>query len=321
MPLPGEKLAKELAAQRERAQAMAWLEKTGAGGHTKETAHFLDKGLKGRDNTLELMQGAKGNLKDLKSTLLNKQNEIASTLERLKNKSKVDELPEGWTELNDKKTGNVYYWHKESGKTQWAKPAKERKSSSFDPPETMSDEMKKKLESKGIVSSVSALPPGWKAVKDPKSKRTYYWNKTTNKTTWTRPEAKLEATKKLMEKNRNKPIAKKGMRPGDTTESLKIRSSMPRTVSKTVSRKRKRNPKDSDGADPLDPTGSGGKWSDGLFMDGEKAADSTAAGPLWQQRPYPAPGAILKHRKKQMDEHLQSVEGPNVKPSNKHDDE
>ncbi|CAN0565931.1 unnamed protein product, partial [Ectocarpus sp. 12 AP-2014] len=44
--------------------------------------------------------------------------------------------------------------------------------------------------------------------------------------------------------------------------------------------------------DPLDPTGkTGGKWSDGLRM-----ADSTASGPLWQQRPYPAPGKILRGR-------------------------
>lgn len=48
--------------------------------------------------------------------------------------------------------------------------------------------------------------------------------------------------------------------------------------------------------DPCDPTGTGGKWSDGLQIMGDKAADSTAAGPLFQQRPYPAPGAVLKRK-------------------------
>ncbi|CAN0369263.1 unnamed protein product, partial [Hapterophycus canaliculatus] len=49
--------------------------------------------------------------------------------------------------------------------------------------------------------------------------------------------------------------------------------------------------------DPLDPTGkTGGKWSDGLVQVGERMADSTASGPLWQQRPYPAPGKILRGR-------------------------
>merc|ERR1719409_2635450 len=49
--------------------------------------------------------------------------------------------------------------------------------------------------------------------------------------------------------------------------------------------------------DPLDPLGlSGGRYSDGLHHKGERMADSTASGPLWQQRPYPAPGSVLKMR-------------------------
>lgn len=33
-----------------------------------------------------------------------------------------------------------------------------------------------------------------------------------------------------------------------------------------------------------------------LAQVGERMADSTASGPLWQQRPYPAPGKILRGR-------------------------
>lgn len=33
----------------------------------------------------------------------------------------------------------------------------------------------------------------------------------------------------------------------------------------------------------------------------DKAADSTASGPLWQQRPYPAPGVALKRKPGAMD--------------------
>ena len=40
-----------------------------------------------------------------------------------------------------------------------------------------------------------------------------------------------------------------------------------------------------------------GTWSAGMGEDG-KMADSTASGPLWQQRPYPAPGAALKNKPK-----------------------
>mmetsp|Transcript_27283 Transcript_27283/g.35387 ORF Transcript_27283/g.35387 Transcript_27283/m.35387 type:complete len:244 (-) Transcript_27283:130-861(-) len=38
----------------------------------------------------------------------------------------------------------------------------------------------------------NALPPGWKEVKDPSSGRIYYWNKTTGKTQWLRPESMPE---------------------------------------------------------------------------------------------------------------------------------
>lgn len=41
----------------------------------------------------------------------------------------------------------------------------------------------------------------------------------------------------------------------------------------------------------------GGRWSSGKDISG-KMADSTASGPLWQQRPYPAPGQALKSKDK-----------------------
>jgi polyglutamine-binding protein 1 len=42
-----------------------------------------------------------------------------------------------------------------------------------------------------------------------------------------------------------------------------------------------------------------GKWSDGLTRHNEAktGADTTAAGPLYQMRPYPSPGAVLRSNK------------------------
>ncbi len=37
-----------------------------------------------------------------------------------------------------------------------------------------------------------------------------------------------------------------------------------------------------------------GGWSVGLEGAQPRAADTTATGPLFQQRPYPAPGAVLR---------------------------
>lgn len=53
------------------------------------------------------------------------------------------------------------------------------------------------------------------------------------------------------------------------------------------------------GIDPMDPAAYGevevGAWSSGLASDGVKTGvDVTANGPLFQSRPYPAPGAILR---------------------------
>ncbi|VDP14759.1 unnamed protein product [Soboliphyme baturini] len=52
--------------------------------------------------------------------------------------------------------------------------------------------------------------------------------------------------------------------------------------------------------DPMDPAAYSdvprGRWSTGLDARGEAktGVDSTVSGPLFQQRPYPAPGAILR---------------------------
>lgn len=46
-----------------------------------------------------------------------------------------------------------------------------------------------------------------------------------------------------------------------------------------------------------------GKWSTGLETrgDAKTGVDTTASGPLFQQRPYPAPGAILRQNMEQQE--------------------
>jgi polyglutamine-binding protein 1 len=50
--------------------------------------------------------------------------------------------------------------------------------------------------------------------------------------------------------------------------------------------------------DPMDPSSYSdvprGKWSDGLEGHTKTGVDDTASGPLFQMRPYPSPGQILK---------------------------
>ncbi|KAG2453478.1 hypothetical protein HYH02_001699 [Chlamydomonas schloesseri] len=64
-----------------------------------------------------------------------------------------------------------------------------------------------------------------------------------------------------------------------------------------------KNKKVDDELDPMDPAAYSdaprGGWSTGL--EGIAAADSTAGGPLFQSRPYPAPGSVLRSNKKAID--------------------
>lgn len=37
-----------------------------------------------------------------------------------------------------------------------------------------------------------------------------------------------------------------------------------------------------------------GSWNDGLTVEAKSGVDTTASGPLFQMRPYPSPGAVLR---------------------------
>jgi len=68
-----------------------------------------------------------------------------------------------------------------------------------------------------------------------------------------------------------------------------------------------------DELDPMDPSAYSdapqGGWSLGLEGCQPKAADTTAGGPLFQQRPYPSPGSVLRANKKMMSD------GPDIGPT------
>lgn len=63
---------------------------------------------------------------------------------------------------------------------------------------------------------------------------------------------------------------------------------------------RYRPPKAADALDPMDPSAYSevprGGWGAGLETGGDAktGVDATASGPLFQSRPYPSPGAILR---------------------------
>ncbi|GAB4843979.1 hypothetical protein Ancab_013943 [Ancistrocladus abbreviatus] len=85
----------------------------------------------------------------------------------------------------------------------------------------------------------------------------------------------------------------------DSERSFKHRSSSRPPIGKGGRRDhRKRSYSEDDELDPMDPSSYSdaprGGWVVGLKGVQPRAADTTATGPLFQQRPYPSPGAVLR---------------------------
>ncbi|PRQ45719.1 putative WW domain-containing protein [Rosa chinensis] len=92
--------------------------------------------------------------------------------------------------------------------------------------------------------------------------------------------------------------------PADTKGDLDKKATMQRSNQKPPMGKgnrresRKRAHSEDDELDPMDPSSYSdaprGGWVVGLKGVQPRAADTTATGPLFQQRPYPSPGAVLR---------------------------
>jgi len=174
---------------------------------------------------------------------------------------------------------------------------------------------------------LSPLPPGWFKVPEPQRKSEYYWNVHTNQVSWRHPldplaeitypaswqqkskqdimvdDMKKEETKKLNDNNKDRPRDvdkseernKSRIKTGKHPSLIKAHKQRERNVPN-----RKRN----DELDPMDPASYSdigrGTWSSGLKdeTDQKTGVDTTANGPLFQQRPYPSPGDILRRNKK-----------------------
>uniref|UniRef100_A0A7N4PWA8 Polyglutamine-binding protein 1 n=1 Tax=Sarcophilus harrisii TaxID=9305 RepID=A0A7N4PWA8_SARHA len=118
------------------------------------------------------------------------------------------------------------------------------------------------------ATRLEGLPPNWYKVFDPVCGLPYYWNVETDLVSWLNPHDPSSVITKAAKKLKGS-LDKKGSR---KDEEL----------------------------DPMDPStysdAPRGTWSTGLPKKNEAktGADTTAAGPLFQQRPYPSPGAVLR---------------------------
>jgi len=167
------------------------------------------------------------------------------------------------------------------------------------------------------------LPPGWFRVPDPESGAEYYWNVHTNQVSWRHPNdpraditypaswlQKPEEEEILAEDKKDEDQAVEDIPlPGKPERKIpsKVKTGKHPSLMKAQRQKEKLAPyrkgranKDDDPLDPMDPASYSdvgrGTWSTGLREDSEvkTGVDTTANGPLFQQRPYPSPGDILR---------------------------
>jgi len=145
------------------------------------------------------------------------------------------------------------------------------------------------------------LPPKWQEIYDPGCARYYYWNLDTDDVCWisprhpkalvSRPASELrtkiiDAGEDILPPtigpSKDKPVSKQRYRPGrDDRDGRRIKKGKVEDL------------------DPMDPSAYSdvprGGWDAGLEKETERTGvDTTASGPLFQVRPYPSPGAILR---------------------------
>lgn len=170
--------------------------------------------------------------------------------------------------------------------------------------------------------STVPLPLGWYLVPDPSSGSSYFWNTVTNQVSWLHPldpaaEITLSASAASSQKESDvQPNREILSPPGVDTENDKEQvlsiGKHPSLVKGSQKRqeaagKRKHEKeikaekrKKSEEIDPMDPASYSdapkGTWTTGLIKKGEAktGVDTTANGPLFQMRPYPSPGAVLR---------------------------
>lgn len=163
------------------------------------------------------------------------------------------------------------------------------------------------------------LPEGWQEVPDLASNRYYYWNMLTDQVSWLAPlHPKAQITMSIAKVSESLKVPSKA---GNDSDGMENDSDMEDddddddvsgsdldedSEEEEDGRKRKdwnskREAKRAqEELDPMDPAAYSnaprGTWSTGLDKRGEAktGADVTATGPLYQQRPYPAPGDVLR---------------------------
>jgi len=169
-------------------------------------------------------------------------------------------LPAGWDEAFDPTYRQTYYYNSQTGERSWTKPGQ------------------------------TPLPTNWYEGIDQNSGYVYYYNPVEQITQWQPP---FYPSAEFCGDSPGYVFKKGELGLGYYSEA--------RQEDKKRTERRQRRKK-AETLDPMDPSSYSdapiGDWNSGLSGAQPKAADTTAGGPLFQQRPYPSPGSVIQTNKK-----------------------
>ncbi|XP_014241016.1 polyglutamine-binding protein 1 [Cimex lectularius] len=157
------------------------------------------------------------------------------------------------------------------------------------------------------------LPNNWKDIYDPGTGRHYYWDMQSDMVSWlppNHPKSNVSESAATIKEERHMLAtdADGSDHESESADEDDEEATAPRPPEKEKERDRDlikeknkfRTKNKANDLDPMDPAAYSeaprGKWSDGLERGNEAktGADVTASGPLYQMRPYPNPGAVLR---------------------------
>nr|KJB46179.1 hypothetical protein B456_007G351400 [Gossypium raimondii] len=240
-------------------------------------------------------------------------------------------LPPGWVEAKDPSTGVSYYYNESKGKSQWERPVETSSSTHFpfatrhveDWVEAVDETTGRKYyyntktnisqwECPDVLKPFASQHPGSRVSENTVNENSTVWSSNLDKCFgcggWGVSLVQAWGYCNHCTRVLNLPQAQSlpttlGYQQHNSDEN---KASKPRSGGRPPSGKgnrkdfgkRKHSYNDDDELDPMDPSSYSdaprGGWIVGLKGVQPRAADTTATGPLFQQRPYPSPGAVLR---------------------------
>ncbi|KAL0027994.1 hypothetical protein WJX79_009299 [Trebouxia sp. C0005] len=180
-------------------------------------------------------------------------------------------LPPGWAAAKDPNTGQKYYFNTATGQTQWHKPG--------DPSLAPSNTAAAPADSAAFIPADAFSGPG----------PGYVYKQGTDGTGYYKDHGPMALSGVVTAVESAPAVA---LRPSAAVKLSRADGSMKAPSARPAKKARQ------DAFDPMDPSSYSdapqGGWSSGLAGAQPRAADTTATGPLFQQRPYPSPGAVLR---------------------------